>query len=285
MSLKIRYDNGREKDVGFIYVASRDVLYYELALISCQTLRDYYPDAHVTLFTHENFVDEEGRAEELFDTIITDIPIHYRTKMWCMARTPYTKRTIYIDADSMIRHRDIKKMHDFLDECDLFCGSNLLYTVGNPKWAHIDKARKYEPIYHGSMWGYHTTDLNLDFMQTWFDEYVKQRRTKWPHEKFAYREWQQFDMFTLWTMTVGSRIGMFPQYSKFNPLDIKILSRRWNSTGQDLPEDLDGPPVITQVDKSTWSKMPATWQNIQDKINEKRTVKKRSAADSIIEYN
>ena len=283
MSLKILHDNGRDKDIGFIYVATRDVLYYELALISCQTLRDYWPDAHVTLFTHENFVDQEGK--DLFDTVIVNIPIHARTKMWAMARTPYKSRTIYIDADSMIRHRDIKKMHSLLDDCDLFCGSNLLYTVGNLKWAYIDKERKYEPIYHGSMWGYHTTEANLDFMQTWYDEYLEQRKGKWKHEDFAYREWQQFDMFTLWAMTVGSRIGMFPQYSRFNNLQIDILSRRWNTTGQDLPEDLDGPPVITQVDKTTWSKMPATWQNIQDKINEKRTVKKRSVTDTTIECN
>lgn len=272
------YNNGKISDDGFIYVASRNRLYYELALLSCESLKSFSPKTHVTLFTHKNFVDDRCK---IFDTVIVDIPVHVRTKMWAMARTPY-KRTIYNDCDSQICHRDVSKMFDFLDDCDLFCGSNLLYTVGSLKWTYIDKARKYYPKYHGSMWGYHKTELITDFMQTWFDEYVEQITTPWPYGEKIYQDWQQFDMFTLWRMTEGP----YEEFSRFKNLKIKVLSRRWNTTTQDLPEDLDGPPVIMQIDKSTWQKMPNAWKNIEKGMNdEKHKVEKRKTTDPTIIFN
>jgi hypothetical protein len=276
--MKTYFSNDKVSDNGFIYVASRDRLFYELALLSCESLKSFSPKTHVTLFTHEKFVDDRCR---IFDNVIVNIPIHYRTKMWAMARSPY-KRTIYNDCDSQICHKDVSKMFDFLDECDLFCGSNLLYTVGNVRWAYIDKDRKHIPKYHGSMWGYHKTELITDFMQTWFDEYIKQVTTPWTYEKNHYPEWQKFDMFTLWRMTSG----LFDEFSRFNNLNIKILSRRWNTTTQDLPEDLDGPPVITQIDKDTWRKMPNVWKIIEKGVkDENHQLEKRPFTDPTIIYN
>lgn len=275
--MNIEFSN-RKSDTGFIYVASCSKLYYELALISCETLREYYPDADVTLFTHKNFLDDRCK---IFDTVITDIPIHARAKMWCMARTPYEK-TLYNDCDSIIRHKDIKKIHDFLDDCDMFFGSQLYYTVVNYKWAYVDKKRTREAIYHGSLCGYHKTKDNIEFMQTWFDEYVKQVSTPWPYEKNHFQEWQQFDMFTLWRMTSGD----FSEFDRFKNLNIKIIPRRFNNTGQDLPEDCNGPPVITQIDKISWSQMPYVWGKIQKEINnDTHKVKQRKASDPFIEYN
>lgn len=276
--MKIWHSNGKESEKGFLYVASKRRLYYELALLSCQSLKDFSPKTHVTLFTHQNFVDDRCK---IFDQVITEIPIHDRAKMWAMARTPY-ERTVYNDCDSLICHRDVAKIFDFLDECDLFCGSNLLYTVGNFKWAFIDKERNHIPKYHGSMWGYHKTELITDFMQTWFDEFVKQVTTPWPYEKTHYKEWQQFDMFTLWKITSG----LFPEFERFDKLKIKILPRRWNATLQDLPEYLDGPRVITQIDKNTWSKMPDIWKVIMKGANDENyRVEKRKTDDPLIEYN
>jgi hypothetical protein len=276
--MKIHYSNDSVNDSGFIYVASRNRLYYELALLSCQSLKSFSPKTNVTLFTHEKFVDDRCK---IFDKVIVDIPVHYRAKMWCMARSPY-QRTIYNDCDSQICHRDVAKMFNFLDDCDLFCGSNLAYTVGSVKWTYIDKARKHFPKYHGSMWGYHKTELITDFMQTWFDEYIKQVTTPWPYENEHFKEWQVFDMFTLWRMTSG----LFDEFKRFDNLNIKILSRRWNTTTQDLPEDLNGPPVITQIDKDTWRRMPNVWKIIEKGANdEKHQVEKRPLTDPTIIYN
>jgi len=276
--MKTYYSNGTVSDDGFIYVASNNRLYYELALLSCESLKSFSPKTHVTLFTHEKFCDDRCK---IFDNVIVEIPIHVRTKMWAMARTPYN-RTIYNDCDSLICHKDVSKMFDFLDSCDLFCGSNLLYTVGSIRWTYIDKARKHIPKYHGSMWGYNKTDLNIDFMQTWFDEYVKQITTPWPYSKTHYQEWQQFDMFTLWKMTCG----LFDEFERFNKLKIEILSRRWNTTSQDLREDLDGPPVITQIDKDTWRKMGNAWKIIEKGMkDEKHQLEKPSLGETTLTYN
>jgi hypothetical protein len=277
--VKYLHNNGRTSDRGFIYVASRDRLYYELALLSAQSLRDYFPEAHLTLFTHERFVDE--RAAKMFDNVIVDIPVHYRAKMWCMARTPYQK-TIYNDADSIIKHRDIKKMHDFLDECDMFFGTCLLYTVGNPKWGYMDHAQTEQPKYHGSLCGYNKSDLTLDFMQTWFDKYLEQLNNPWPYGKNHPKEWQIFDMFTLWRMTSGK----FEEFDRFKALNIKLLERRYNTTGQDLPEDIGGKPVIVQVDKGTWKKIPHAWAIIEKGIeDEAHSLEKPPLKGPIKQYN
>lgn len=276
--MKIHYSNARQSDQGFIYVASRDRIYYELAILSATSLKDYHPDAHITLFTHERFVD--NRAYKAFDQVITEIPIHYRAKMWCMARTPYEK-TVYIDSDSNIRHSDIKKMHGFLDEYDMFFGTCLWYTVGNPKWAYIDKAGKEPPKYHGSCVGFKKSNLTIDFMQTWLDKYIEQIMNPWPYD-FAYKEWQIFDMFTLWRLTSGK----FEEFKRFDSLKIKTLERRFNTTGQDLPSEHGGRPVIVQIDKNTWKKMPHAWAVIEKGINdETHTLEKPPIKTTIGKYN
>ena len=273
----LKYSNNKQLDKGFIYVATKDRLYYELALLSCQSLKDYYPEASVTLYTHENFIDDRCN---IFDNVYVNVPIHKRAKMWCMARTPYEK-TIYIDCDSVIRHRDIRIMHDFLDDCDLFCGSNLQFTVSNFKWAFIDKNWTYNIEYHGSMWGYHKNSSCIDFMQTWFDEYIRQINSPWTYDKYN-QEWQQFDMFTLWRMTSKK----FPEFDRFNDMKIKILPRRFNSTAQDTPEDYSGKPVIVQIDKSTFKMMPNTWNFLMKGAKDERyQLKQRASSNTIIEYN
>lgn len=239
---------------GFIYVASRDRLYYELALISLETLKAYYPDSHVTLFTHQKFIDDRAKA---FDKVITGIPNHVRAKMWCMARTPYQK-TVYIDCDSIIRHRDIRIMHDFLEDHDMFFGGHIDYTVANMKWAYIDRRRNIPIVYHGSMCGYNKTDITIDFMQTWFDEYIKQvSQPEWDDRFF--KEWKQFDMFTLWRMTSKK----FSEFDRFNDLKIKLLERRFNNTIHDLEKDAGKNPVITQIDRDTWKQMKWAWKIIK----------------------
>lgn len=277
--MQILHSNGIESDDGFIYVASRNRLFYELALISGQSLKDFSRKTHITLFTHKNFVDD--RCKKIFDKVITDIPIHYRAKMWCMARTPY-KRTIYNDVDSVIQHRDVTKMFDFMNDCDLFCGSNPVYTVGNIKVAYIDIKRQHRPLYHGSMWGYNNTELNLDLMQTWFDKYVEQVTTPWKDSHLFYKDWQMFDMFTIWKLTSKR----FKEYERFNNLKIKILSRRWNNTIHDIQSELDGPPVITQISRSEYRRMTTLWNTIQRGAkDESYSVKKREINDPIIEFN
>lgn len=257
----MKYFIGNEDvpEKGFIYVASRDVRYYEWAVNACNTLRDYHPNAHVTLFTHENFVDDQCKV---FDNVIVNIPVHYRAKMWCMARTPYEK-TIYIDADSIVTHKDIRTMHDdFLtDDYDMFFCPVTTYTVGNFRWAFIDKDQKIVPPYHGAICGYKKTPLTIDFQQTWFDEYVKQRTERWAYGKHHYEEWKVFDMFTLWRITSNHYGG----FDRFQDLKINLLPLRYIITAQHMASDKVR-PVIHQIDSSTYKHI----EPIQKRIEEKR---------------
>ena len=239
-----------------------------MAIYSCRTLKDYHPEAHVTLFTHKSFVDEDSK---IFDTVITNIPNHYRTKLWCLPRTPY-EQTVYIDCDSLIFHRDIKKMHDFLSNCDVSFGPCFSYTTSDFKWAFIDKAKTIVPDYHGSVVVYNNKPETLDFMQTWCDEYIKQVRSPWPHEDVVYKEWKVFDMFTLWRMTSGT----CPEFDRFNSLVINKFPARYNITNQHLLEHKTDRFVIVQVDRTVWAKLESVWPNIQRKIqNAKHTLEKR----------
>lgn len=242
---------------GFIYVASKEVRYYEYAINACNTLKDYHPNSHVTLFTHEKFIDDQCKV---FDNVIVDIPVHYRAKMWCMARTPYQK-TIYIDADSFVMHKDIRTMHDdFLSDCDMFFCPVTTYTVGNFKWAFIDKEQKIVPPYHGAICGYNKTDLTIDFQQTWFDEYIVQQSVPWPYGDKHYSEWRIFDMFTLWKITSNYYGG----FDKFQDLKIKTIPMRYIITAQHMAEDKVR-PVIHQIDSQTIRNIP----HFQKKIDEK----------------
>lgn len=277
--MKIHDLSGKKSSYGFIYVASKDVKYYEMAKYSCQSLRDYYPDAHITLFTHEKFLD--GEEHGLFDSVITDIPVHYRTKMWCMARTPYEK-TVYIDADSFVCHKDIRTIHNFLDECDMFFTPVEAYTTANIKWAWIDKQQTEVPKYHGAVCGYNKTDLNIDFMQTWYDEYIKQVcDPEWPYEKNHYREWKIFDMFTLWRMTCGK----WEEFDRFKNININLLHKRYNITAQHMAEEKIR-TVIHQIDRDTLKRIPEFWNKIEMKENNAIYIFKQSKIDKLpTEYN
>lgn len=272
-------NGGSEK--GFIYVASRTVTYYELAVQACQSMKDYFPNAHVTLFTHRKFLDGQ---EKIFDNVVVDIPVYYRTKMWAMARTPYEK-TIYIDADSVVMHKDIRTMHDFLDDCDMFFCPVELYTPGNPDLRYMDRAWTIPPKYHGAICGYNKSDLTIDFHQTWYDEYIKQAcDSGWPYEKNHHSIWKNFDMFTLWRLTNSDR---FPEFDRFSNLNIKLLPMRYIITAQHTAEDKQKHrPVIHQVDSSTWKKIPTFWKKVEAKLkNEVYTFKESKINKIPTEYN
>ena len=74
----------------------------------------------------------------------------------------------------------------------------------------MDKKLTILPKYHGAVCGYNKTDLTIDFMNTWYLEYIKQRTTGWSYIDFDVR-WKVFDMFTLWRMTSGR----FEEYERF----------------------------------------------------------------------
>lgn len=265
---------------GFIYVASRLKLFYELALYSAESLKDFNPHSNVTLFTHAAWVDE--RAEKLFDLIITDIPVHKRAKMWCMARTPYD-RTFYNDVDSQVVRSGLSKAFSEIDDYDMMFTNGTWHATASHKFAFIDKNYTIKPTYHGAVCCYKKTDLTVDFMQTWFDEYHKQNTSPdWPYEDFADRSWKGFDMFTLWRMTSGR----YDEFDRFNQLKIKLGPKKYNSTIHDGPESVRKPFVL-QIDKdSIQRKMPNLYKMLKKGIDDERDLpEKPKTTKNLIWHN
>src|SRR6056300_724593 len=99
---------------GFVVVASRKNNFYIYAINLIESIKDFYPEAHVTLVTEERFID--GR-EDIADNIIF-CNDHYRAKLWGMANSPYDV-TMYVDADMECEHEDIMTVWDNLGDKDM----------------------------------------------------------------------------------------------------------------------------------------------------------------------
>jgi hypothetical protein len=51
-------------ECGFVYIASISEAYYNAAVKSAISLKDNFPEANITLFTHEIFLKEEDKKIE-----------------------------------------------------------------------------------------------------------------------------------------------------------------------------------------------------------------------------
>ena len=179
-------------DFGYVYVASLSSAYYKAAVDSAISLRDYYPEANITLFTHEKFLKESDRR--IFNNVVTGIPMHSRAKMWGMARSPY-KKTLYLDGDTEIRSENIKNVVDILEDRDIMFTKII---------AHVSKTRRIdddnELEYHGGIILYNTEKLTVDLIESWYDLYTVQKTCDWSTSMFSMydRKMQPWDQFTIW---------------------------------------------------------------------------------------
>ena len=57
-----------QQNNGFIYIGSLTKPYYDAAVMSAESVKDYWPEAKITLFTHEPWVNEK-RDSKIFDKI------------------------------------------------------------------------------------------------------------------------------------------------------------------------------------------------------------------------
>ena len=132
------------KSNGFVYVASVNKAFYQAALQSAQSLLDFFPEAKITLFTHEPWVCDEAR--EIFDQIITDgVPNHIRAKLWALAKSPYDT-TLYVDCDTLINSEEISGVFYLLGDNDI------LFTRNRPYNAKITKLSETEEMIYRQRW-------------------------------------------------------------------------------------------------------------------------------------
>lgn len=177
---------------GFVYVASLSDAYYKAAVRSANSLRDYYPKANITLFTHKLFFNEKDR--QFFDNVVFDIPVHRRAKMWGMARSPYEK-TLYLDCDTEIRSERIKDVFDILDKDIMF--TKIIPHVSNTRY--IDENNNLE--YHGGVVLYNNKKLTVELINDWYDLYLKQVQIDdWSTSMFSQYnvKMKPWDQFTIW---------------------------------------------------------------------------------------
>lgn len=200
---------------GFLLAASRSREYVEVANICGNSIKDNYPEAHVTLVVSEKlrrFVDPQA-----FDIIISEnVPDHIRTKLYALSKTPYTNLTVYVDADMECMHEDVSTIWNEIEE-----DQDMLITRIRPYNGKISKWKNGEFTMHGGFFMYRNKPNVISFMERWFEDYVIQRDTPWPYEESEYpyslREW---DQFTLWKLVnldkLPIKIDFFKDDARWN---------------------------------------------------------------------
>lgn len=199
---------------GFLIVASCFPEYVQAAEIAGASIKDYYPDAHVTLFVPKHLYHKG--LEDIFDLIVTDdVPNHTRTKLWALSRTPYKNLTAYVDADMECVHEDVTLIWDQIPE-----DTDILITKIRPYNGKIAKWANGEMIYHGGFFLYRNNKHTMELMERWWLDYEKQRDEPWPWgdtHPISLRPW---DQFTLWKMInldkMSVNIGIFEDDARWN---------------------------------------------------------------------
>lgn len=180
---------------GFLVVASLFKEYVDSANFCAHSIKDHYPEAHVTLVVSprmRQFVDESA-----FDIIISDgVPDHTRTKLYALSRTPYTEMTVYVDADMECTHEDVTTVWDQMGE-----DTDLLMTKIRPYNGKISKWNSGRLTHHCGFFIYRTTPQVLEFMERWWVDYDKQRKEPWPYTEEQHpKDLRPWDQFTFWKL-------------------------------------------------------------------------------------
>jgi len=194
---------------GFLYVATVNKAFLNAARNSAESLKDFFPEAHITLFTHEEWVEECDA--DIFDNIVTDnVPRHIRAKLWALSQTPYNL-TLYIDCDTEIRHSDIQQIFTLIPE-DI----DLLFTKIRPYNAKITKLSNTEEMtHHCGLFLYRKNPHTMALMNSWYGEFLKQEKyTKEDMGDYPI-DAKKWDTFTMWRLltygNTGVNVGWFPE--------------------------------------------------------------------------
>ena len=94
---------------GFIIVASRRKPFLTSAKFCGESLKDYWPESNVTLFTQDEWITDD--LYDVFDNVVGGAPDHQRAKLWALSKTPYDL-TVYLDADMEVASPEINTIFD-----------------------------------------------------------------------------------------------------------------------------------------------------------------------------
>jgi hypothetical protein len=177
-----------------MYSATRREPYLHSAIYSAETLKDYYDDANIVIYTEERWRHIAEKAD-VFNNIVTDCPYDQRTKLYMLQHTPFDK-TFYIDADTEIMHEDIKNIFNELPDTSDICITNIRDYSGAEVYLTKDKIESHKMIHHCGVFGFWNKPHILKFMKRWYEQYHFQKTELFKKENPKYlnsvRQWDQF---------------------------------------------------------------------------------------------
>lgn len=195
----------------------------------CETLKDYWPNAHVTLFTETDWI--EDHLYQTFDNVIGGAPHNKRAKLWALSRTPYDL-TVYLDADMEIMHEDIKTVFDQIDE-----ETDLLLTKIRPYNAKITKFPGGELVDHCGFFMYRSNERTLEFMRQWWELHLKQECGDWKWDTNLYpEELRQWDQWAYWWLQNKTEYAIRRKYFDEDA--------RWNFVNGYIKTEVTNPVII-----------------------------------------
>lgn len=211
MPTKRKKSSIAEESKGFLLVASMSGAYYKAAIRCAISIRDHYPDANITLFTHETFLNDKDR--QLFNNIITEIPVHSRAKLWALDKTPYDL-TLYLDCDTEVWHEDISQVFDHLGDNDIAITNIREYAGKGTKVSDTENM-----TYHCGMFLYRKSEKVFEFMRKWWSDYLVQTdSTVWPYPEYdqKMRPWDQFTFWRLLKENPSIKVTVLPDDARWN---------------------------------------------------------------------
>lgn len=202
-----------------MYAATCKEPYLHSAIFSAESLKDYFSNANITLYTEERwrYIAENAGV---FDHIITNCPYNERTKLYMLSNTIYDK-TFYIDADTEVMHEDIQYIFDELkDESDV-CITKIRDYSGAEIFLTDKKSPKEKMIHHCGLFGFWNKPHILRFMDRWYQQYKFQFTEEFTNlYPMFYKSVIRWDQFAWWFLL---------NVEKYNlKIDIMNDDARWN---------------------------------------------------------
>lgn len=200
---------------GFVIIATSKKKYIASAIYLADSLRDYYPDAHITLYTTADMLVDVDTST-INNVVVEGVPHDRRAKLWALSRTPYDI-TAYLDADTVVVSPEISNIFDQLGDNDIIFTKIRKYN-SNPKGYLEDP----EYIRHGGVFVYRKTADIISFMEQWWKLWTTTRPADifaetYPDYPQRMKEWDQFYLFYLCKHTDHKlKLGFFEDDARWN---------------------------------------------------------------------
>jgi hypothetical protein len=230
-----------EESRGYLYVATLSRAYYQAMVGSIQSLKDEIPHAQVAVFTHEDWIEDEHRP--LFDHLYTPVPVHCRTKLWALDKTPFDL-TMYVDADSYVVSPELEEPFGFMEpDVDLLMTENRPYNskvvyftedniegpgIPSRELEHyvnsdielIRQGKGHKFRWHCGMFVYRKNEKTQKLWSEWLRIYRKHNETQNGHLPYP-KSLTYWDTFAFWRALhdnpdLGINVQRLPNDAKYN---------------------------------------------------------------------